>query len=76
MKKSIIALLKKTLKINIIAYATIYIIFSFVMWQLKNPFQWIIDIPTYEPPERFCLLILYFTYQFIVIGVILTNKQP
>jgi len=42
--------------INQCAYWSIYLIKSFIIWELNNPFQWIIDIPTYSESDRFQIL--------------------
>ena len=51
--------------INQCVYWSIYLIKSFVIWELNNPFQWIIDIPTYDDMQRF-LIIFYILF---IIGV-------
>lgn len=39
-----------------------YFIWAFSIWEFYNPFQWIIDIPTYEWTNRFLILAYLFFY--------------
>jgi len=49
---------KKSALITSCVYIFIYLFASFTMWEFRNPFQWIIDIPTYASIDRF--LIFFF----------------
>jgi len=42
-----------------------YSIWVFTIWELYNPFQWIIDLPTYEWTDRFMLLTFWLFYNVI-----------
>jgi len=57
-------LIKAMFITNIITYLGIYLIKTFVMWELTNPFQWIIDLPTYDSAHRAAIL---FTYAFFAL---------
>lgn len=48
--------------INQCIYWSVYLIKTFIIWEWKNPFQWIIDVPTYDEMTRFMLIfyILFF----------------
>lgn len=34
-------------------YTVVYLVKSFVLWEFTNPFDWIINLPTYLPEVRF-----------------------
>lgn len=51
--------------ITTIVYIIIYLMKSFITWNLTNPFQWIIDIPTYDSVDRFLILIFMLFYLII-----------
>lgn len=62
-------IIKISLAISATLYAIVYIGYSFVEWEIKNPFQWIIDIPTYDPMARFaimCCVVMYYGILFVV----------
>jgi hypothetical protein len=71
MKKTIIL----SLTMSTIIYAFIYMVASFIFWEFKNPFQWIINIPTYSPDGRFAILFFYLFYQGIQFFCIYTNRE-
>jgi len=49
-------------------YVVIYLIYSFTTWTIRNPLQWIIDIPTYENHERFGIFFgLFFYWLFVIL---------
>ena len=74
--RKFISYLKFSSVITIALYIVIYIITSFVMWDIKNPFQWIIDIPKYKPEDRGMLLWSYFLYHlFLVMFFTPFNKK-
>ncbi len=54
------------ISVTIIIYSIVYLYNTFVIWQLKNPFQWIIDIPTYQNESRFFILFACIFYQTIL----------
>jgi hypothetical protein len=58
------------LSITIILYTIVYLIKSFVIWDLTNPFQWIIDIPKYDAEQRGLGLFAFVIWQGFQIGVI------
>ena len=69
MKKTIL----KQLKVIFIIYLIVYSGYTFSIFEFKNPFQWIIDIPSYSNGDRFFLLFGW----LLVNGVILlANKFP
>ena len=56
--------------INSVIYWFIYIVKSFIEWDLSNPFQWILDLP-YDYDLRVCSLgILFFDIVFVRVMVI------
>jgi len=61
--------MKKTLitnfKINISVYIVVYFIAAFVNWDIYNPFQWIINIPNYNPIDRGLGLFMFSLWQTI-----------
>lgn len=58
----------KALLINLSTYLIVYTIWTFVIWEFKNPFQWIIDIPTYNDEQRSMGLFAVALYYFVIIG--------
>lgn len=68
----------KTLKImflfNLLTYTVVYIVYTYVMWEFKNPFQWIIDIPTYDYERRGMLLFCAFLYYMMLF--VMTKPTP
>jgi len=54
------------IKTTFIIYCIVYFLTSFVLWELKNPFQWIIDLPTYDYYQRFTLLFMIILYNFLL----------
>jgi len=64
--------------VTIILYFIVYFIKSFIIWDFTNPFQWIIDIPTYEDGDRFLILfciILWQTFQILIITPLINTKK-
>lgn len=59
--------LKFIIFFNISITTTIWLIWyltvAFTLWELYNPLQWIIDIPTSESKHRFAVLLSYLCYQ-------------
>ncbi len=51
---------------TVMLYAFIYFIAVFVRWEFFNPVQCIIDLPTYDSSDRFCIIVLYLFYQVFV----------
>lgn len=47
---------------TILIYTFCYGIQTFTLWEVKNPFQWLIDLPTYERQDRFNLIVLFLIY--------------
>jgi hypothetical protein len=48
------------------------------MWEFKNPFQWIIDIPTYDEFARVLLLFYYLAYMLFttkIVSVLLESDE-
>ena len=48
--------LKRCLIANTAVYWSVYLCKSFIVWELRNPFQWIIDLPEYNQDVRFSIL--------------------
>ena len=55
--------LKHQMPITLSIWAFCWICRCFILWQIKNPFEWIINVPTYSIEARgsilFCLLTYY-----------------
>ncbi len=47
-------------------YVIVYLIVSFIMWKVKNPFLWILKIPEYDDVVRLNILFWFFVYHFIL----------
>lgn len=62
--------------IVIVEYLTVYLIASFVKWELSNPFQWIIEIPTYTGGTRFMILFYFLAWHIIQILFIYKSLKP
>ncbi len=56
--------------VNICVYFIVYFIKSFVIWDLTNPFQWIIDIPKYDAEQRGLGLLGFAMWQLFQIAMI------
>lgn len=54
--------LKMHIVITLFLYAFFYLCFCFADWSLRNPFEWIIDLPLYSNGHRFGLLLGWFSY--------------
>ena len=54
-----------------IIYTCVYLITCFVTWQIRNPFQWIINLPNYDGETRF--MILFFWAMYSVFNFVLTD---
>jgi hypothetical protein len=69
--------MKKVLLYNFLLtlalYAIYYVCRTFVIWKFENPFQWIIDIPTYDYEGRLLILTCYLMYQGIQMFTIYQN---
>lgn len=63
-------IIKLNFKLNLIEYSIVYFIKTFIIWEFKNPFKWIMDIPTASPDVRAVILILVVSWQLIQLIVI------
>lgn len=67
------------LSVTVILYAIIYLIKSFVLWAFANPFQWIIDLPTYSSDARSLILLFYIIYAlgvYSIIAMVIDAMKP
>ena len=44
--------------ISIIGYAIVYLVISFIIWEFRNPFFWIVNISSYSGMERTAILMV------------------
>ena len=51
--------------LNFVEYTIVYFIKSFIIWEFTNPFQWIINMPTYSEGTRFMILFYFLVWQII-----------
>lgn len=51
-----------TTKLLVPGYIIVYIISTFVNWEFKNPFQWIIDLPQYDTEIRLTIIFVFITF--------------
>lgn len=65
---------KKQAIITLILYVIVYFIYTFVIWEFKNPLQWIIDIPTYTDDKRAMILFSYAIYHCMLFILIYERK--
>jgi hypothetical protein len=56
-------------------YTFIYLFKVFTDFYFSNPFQWIIDIPTYKNEDRGFILFGFLTYQITSITIIYQIKN-
>lgn len=61
---------KRQFALSISIWLFLWLCTSFVNWNIKNPFQWIIDMPTYASDERFGILTSLLMYYGISISLI------
>lgn len=60
--------LKTTFVISLMLYIIVYLIVSFCSWHFYNPIQWILNMPSYQSEERFCILFAWSLYWAILVG--------
>lgn len=72
----ILKALKIHVVINWILYILVYLIKTFCIWEFTNPFQWVVDLPTYDSGGRFIGLILVIFWQGAQFGVIFEAIKP
>ena len=65
--------------LNMVVYIVIYMIRTYVIWEFRNPFEWILNIPDYSYDTRGQLLCGFVVYYFMLVsasqGVIEKLKQ-
>lgn len=57
--------------LTISLYIFVYLCRSFIVFEFKNPFQWIIDIPKYDEETRLFIIFfgtIYYVASFIIIN--------
>lgn len=64
--------LKLHLFITISLYIISYLCYSFIVWELINPFRWIILIPTSSIDYRLFTL-FFLSFYHIVLGVLISE---
>ena len=52
---------------TVFIYVSIYLIYSFTVFDLVNPFQWIIDIPLMTNDERLGIIVVWIGYNLVSI---------
>ena len=67
MKAKLKLWLKVHFMITLSIWTIITLCISFVRWDLYNPIQWIIDMPTYTNIIRGHILLLLFVYEFVIV---------
>lgn len=71
--------LKQHFIISVILYSIIYLIKSFILFELTNPFWWILSLPQYTSGERAGVLSIIIFFQIFVhilkIGIFSKNKS-
>ena len=70
MKKEIKQTLVLNWKINLSLWFFLYVFKTVTIWKFTNPFQWIIDIPTYSNEDRglgFGIILMWQVLQFSII---------
>ncbi len=60
----------------LIEYTVIYLIKTFIIWEFKNPFEWIINLPSYDPGDRFLILFYFVAWQVIQYVIIYKHYFP
>lgn len=67
------------IKTNIFIFMLIWLVRTFIYWQIINPFDWIINLPYYTTCERFLIvvsMVLYYGYSRLFIYIYLDSKKP
>jgi hypothetical protein len=64
----------KHIGISVIVYIIIYLVRAFVIWDLINPFQWIIDIPIYSEDTRLSILGALIIYNYMLYLISTRNE--
>jgi len=52
-----------------IVYIICYLIYSFITWEVVNPFQWVLDLPNEAMSHRAAVLMTFILWHMIGIGV-------
>lgn len=64
------ALQKKAIKTFVMVVSSIqwtyYAGKTFVIWEFTNPFQWIVDIPTYDQNTR-CMMCVFGVFYLVIV---------
>lgn len=55
---------------NVCLYTLAYLIKIFYLWQIINPFQWVIDLPKYTPDDRLLGLWIFICWQGLQVCII------
>lgn len=66
-KERIINHLKLTTKIILAIWVFAYLFKSFIVFELNNPFEWIINIPHYTRSTRVSILITFLCFHLLII---------
>jgi hypothetical protein len=62
-------------KLLFVEYAVVYLFYTFIFWEFKNPFQWVINIPSYSGETRFLILFYFIAIHSFQIFIIHINKN-
>lgn len=73
--KSILKIFLKSQLITSCCYGFYYFIKTFAIWKFENPFNWIIDIPTYRTDVRACIIIAVLFWYGILNFLIFINQE-
>jgi len=55
--------IKLNLMFNITEYTIVYLFKTFIIWEFTNPFNWIINLPSYDGVIRFGILFCILIWQ-------------
>lgn len=64
--------LKKILlmqKITAICYAAGYMVFCFIVWEIRDPFAWLKHLHEYDPIDRIGILFIWSAWHFMLYGI-------
>ena len=68
--KKVVSIIKRQILLTLFIYLVVYLFTTFVIWEFTNPFQWLINLPTYSNEDRMFILFFYLFYQAVSIATI------
>lgn len=60
--------------VTMFIYLIVYLVTSFVIWDFKNPFQWILDLPKADIVMR-CGVLIVFVFYYSCLYITMSDIQ-